>query len=425
MSLFGMMRTGASGMNAQASRLGAVSDNIANASTTGYKKATTEFSSLFLPSTNGSYNSGAVETNIRYAISQPGALEYTSSDTDLALDGSGFFVVQNKAGVPFLTRAGSFVPNANGELVNSGGFKLLGYPYTDTEPVPVVNGFDGLVPVTLGNRSLTANVSTLGGFIANVDADKPIEPGTTPGTVAIGAIPGGYTHKSSLKAYDSLGGEILLDFYYTKTNTNQWEIAVFNAADATNGGFPYATAALNLDGAPARTLVFDPLTGFVTNVDAEFAITGAPGIASLAMDFADMTQFSYDFTVQKASVNGNAPSQIERIQISDEGIVYAQYENGDLDPLYRLALASVQSPDQLQVLSGNVYAQGVESGVITIGFAGSGNFGTVVSGALESSNVDIAEELTNMIESQRSYTADSKVFQTGSDLMEILVNLKR
>ena len=105
--------------------------------------------------------------------------------------------------------------------------------------------------------------------------------------------------------------------------------------------------------------------------------------------------------------------------------MYAQYENGSFRALYRIPLATVQSPDQLKVLPGNVFTQSADSGAVQIGFANEGGLGTVVSGALENSNVDIAEELTNMIESQRSYTANSKVFQTGADLMDILVNLKR
>ena len=222
MSLFGMMRTGASGMNSQASRLSAVSDNISNANTTGYKRASTEFSSLLLPAVSGAYNSGAIETDIRYAISQQGTLEYTSSDTDLAIDGEGFFVVQSPSGSPFLTRAGSFVPNAAGELVNAAGYKLLGYPYTATAPVPVVNGYNGLVPVTVGDGSLTAKTSTQGTFVANLNADSVAETGQTPGATTAGGTPASYTHKSSLKAYDTLGGEVLLDFYYTKTADDTW-----------------------------------------------------------------------------------------------------------------------------------------------------------------------------------------------------------
>jgi flagellar hook protein FlgE len=138
-----------------------------------------------------------------------------------------------------------------------------------------------------------------------------------------------------------------------------------------------------------------------------------------------MTQYSYNFNVQSAGVNGNAPSLVDSVQVSSDGTVYAKYKNGNLDPLYRIALATVESPDKLTVVNGNAYQQGVDSGVITTGFAGNGNFGKVVSGALESSNVDIASELTSMIESQRSYTANSKVFQTGSSLMDVLVNLVR
>lgn len=170
MSLYGMMRTGSSGMNAQASRLSTVADNIANASTTGYKTASTEFSSLLLPSISGNYNSGAVETDVRYAIDQQGALTYTSSSTDLAITGSGFFVVQDPSGQPFLTRAGSFVPNEDGELVNSAGYKLLGYPYTSDDPTPVVNGYNGLVPISVAQTSLQANVSTAATFSANLDS---------------------------------------------------------------------------------------------------------------------------------------------------------------------------------------------------------------------------------------------------------------
>ncbi len=126
-----------------------------------------------------------------------------------------------------------------------------------------------------------------------------------------------------------------------------------------------------------------------------------------------------------AKVNGNAPSTIDKIQISQDGVIYAQYADGTTKPLYKIPLADVQSPDNLTAMPGNVYAQSTDSGAVRIGFANEGRLGSIVSGALENSNVDIAEELTNMIAAQRSYTANSKVFQTGSDLMDVLVNLKR
>ena len=420
MSLYGMMQTGASGMNAQANRLSTVADNIGNANTTAYKKASVQFSSLILPGSSSSYNSGAITTDVRYSITQAGPLEFTSSATDLALDGDGFFIVKDSNEIPYLTRAGSFIPDGDGNLVNAAGFTLLGYDYASGVPAPVVNGFDGLVPVNISSGSLTANPSSIGEFAANLDASEAIvAPADLPSTNSPTAD---YTHKSSLVVYDNLGKEVLLDFYYTKTAADTWEVAVYDRADATAGtSFPYSSAAL-----ATETLVFDPANNGLLHAASPTDISlTVPGGTGLTIDLANMTQLNYSFTVQNADVNGNAPSAVTGVEIAEDGTIYAQYENGELEPLYRIALATVSSADKLRPLAGNVYSQGVDSGVITTGFAGSGSFGKIISGALESSNVDLAQELTDMIASQRSYTANSKVFQTGSDLMDVLVNLKR
>lgn len=414
MSLYGMMRTGSSGMNAQASRLSTVADNIANASTTGYKAASTEFSSLLLPSVSGNYNSGAVQTDIRYGISNQGALQYTSSATDLAINGNGFFVVQDSSGVPYMTRAGSFVPNSTGELVNAGGYKLLGYPYTEEDPTPVVNGYAGLEPVKISSDGLVATGSSLGTFNANLDASSDILP------AAWAAVGDDFTHKTSIKAFDTLGNEVLYDVYFSKTADNEWQMDIVDQKTGTV-----------LD--TVAGLAFDPTTGELDTASQALASvtlaattsTGTPpNMLDMTLDFTGLTQLNYDFTI-KAEVDGNAPSEVEKIQVAEDGIVYAQYKNGDLLPMYRLAMATVQSPDELNVISGNVYSQSNDSGIVILGFPGSNGMGSIVSGALENSTVDIAEELTRMIESQRTYTANSKVFQTGSDLMDVLVNLKR
>ncbi|MDF1610111.1 flagellar hook protein FlgE [Hoeflea sp. YIM 152468] len=420
MSLYGMMQTGASGMNAQANRLSTVADNIANSSTPGYKKATTAFSSLILPSSAGAYNSGAVNTNVRYSIDQAGPLQFTTSSTDLAIDGDGFFIVSDSNGNPFLTRAGSFIPNGDGNLVNAAGFTMMGYDYTSGVPAPVVNGFDGLVPVNISAGSLSATPSTLGNFKANLDASETaVAAAQLPSTNSPTAE---YTHKSSLVVYDNLGKEVLLDFYYTKTADNTFEVAVYDRATGTAGtSFPYGSPAL-----ATTTLDFDPANnGVLTAASAKDITLAVPGGASLTIDLKDMTQLNYKFTVDGADVNGNSPSAVIDVVISDDGTIYAKKENGDLDPLYRIALANVASPNNLRPLPGNVYAQGIDSGVVTTGFGSSGSFGKIISGAQEGSNVDLASELTDMISSQRSYTANSKVFQTGSDLLDVLVNLKR
>jgi len=420
MSLYGMMQTGASGMNAQANRLSTVADNIANSSTTGYKKASTAFSSLILPSSAGAYNSGAVNTSVRYSIGAAGPLNFTTSNTDLAVDGNGFFIVNDASGGSFLTRAGSFVKNGDGNLVNSAGFTLMGYDYTGGAPAPVVNGFDGLVPVNVQSAGLTALPSTTGNFFANLDDGAAVVAAADlPSLNAAGAE---YSHKSSLVVYDTVGKETLLDFYYTKTADDNWEVAVYDRSAATAGtAFPYSSGPL-----ATQSLVFDPaLNGALAAASPTDITLAVPGGASLTIDLSDMTQLNYPFTVDDADVNGNAPSAVTDIDISADGTVYAKYENGDLKPLYQVALANVASPDNLIPLPGNVYSQGIDSGVITTGFAGSGGFGNLIAGALEGSNVDLAGELTDMIASQRSYTANSKVFQTGSDLLDVLVNLKR
>ncbi len=429
MSLFGVMRTSTSGMNVQASRLSTVADNVANGSTTGYKRASTEFSTMVLPSGGSDYNSGGVQANVRYSVSQQGALAYTTSSTDIALQGSGMFIVTDSSGTPFMTRAGSFTADSLGNLVNAAGFKLMGYDYNTGTPAPVVNGFDGLVPVNIAQSGLTNTPTTKGVFSANLPSTAAITaaadlPSTNSATAVV-------SQKNSLVTFDNLGNQVLFDFYYTKTADNTWEVAVYNKADATGStGFPYASGPI-----ATETLTFD-----VNKQGAlQLATAGPPPVAASAnsisfavpngktvkMDFSNMTQKASGFVVQEATVDGKAPSLLDKVQISKDGTVTALYKNGSLSNMYRIALATVASPDKLTPLAGNVYQQGNDSGIVTTGFPGNGNFGDIISGALESSNVDLAAELTLMIEAQRSYTANSKVFQTGGDLMDVLVNLKR
>ncbi|RUZ81160.1 flagellar hook protein FlgE [Mesorhizobium sp. M7A.F.Ca.US.006.01.1.1] len=419
MSLYGMMRTGVSGMNAQANRLSTVADNIANSDTTGYKRSSAEFSTLVMPSTGGAYNSGGVTTTIRQAVSDPGVLQYTTSVSDLAVSGDGFFVVQDPSGTPYLTRAGAFVPDGQGRLVNSAGFQLMAYSYENGVPAATVNGFEGLVPVVISDQGMTATPSTEGSYAGNLPAGAT--PVATANLPAANAATAQYTSKSSMVAYDNLGNKKLLDVYFTNTGAGTWQVAVFDQSKATAGtSFPYTAGGL----LGSANLTFDTTTGKLTGTPTGVSFT-VPNGATLNLDLSALTQLGAGFTVSDAQVNGNAPSTIDKVQISKDGTIYAQYKDGSTKPLYKIPLADVQSPDQLTALPGNVYSQGTESGAVRVGFANEGKLGSIISGALENSNVDIAEELTNMIAAQRSYTANSKVFQTGSDLMDVLVNLKR
>jgi flagellar hook protein FlgE len=318
-----------------------------------------------------------------------------------------------------MTRAGSFVPDAQGRLVNSAGYYLVGYSYDNGVPSVVVNSYEGLETVTITSAALEATAST--------EATVFVEPAELVRGIVTGDLPSAnlstseYTAKSSWVVYDSLGGEIMLDLYYTKTGTNTWELSVFDQAEASAGtGFPYSAGPL-----ATETLTFDPTTGDLDAFSPTSITVNVPGGEALEIGLGNMTQLATDFLVSDIKVNGNAPATIDSIEISADGIVNAQFSDGSVQSLYRIGMASVASPDQLQALSGNLFQTTENSGEVKIGFANSGGNGKIVSGAVESANVDIAEELTDMIQAQRSYTANSKVFQTGSDLMDVLLNVVR
>ena len=408
MSLYGVMRTGGSGMNAQSNKLSTVADNIANVNTTGYKRASTEFSSLVLQSGTGNYNSGSVETHVRYAISDPGNLNFTTSATDLAIQGNGFFVVSDAGGTPFLTRAGSFVPDGQGNLVNAGGFYLMGYDLKNGPPTVVSNGLSGLSVVNIAQTALQGNPSTKGTVSANLDANA-----------AISAGPPAFTSKTSIVTYDNIGNKVTLDVLMYKTAANTWDVEVYDSAKSTGGG-TYSTGPLT-----AGTFTFDvTATGkgkLLTGTLPAFTI---PGGSPFTLDLSAMTQVASGFAF-KPTVDGNAPSTIDKVEVATDGTLYALYNDGTRVATYKIPLATVPSPDNLVPEAGNVYSVGIDSGNVQVDFAGKSGLGVVKSEALEASNVDLANELTAMIESQRGYTANSKVFQTGADLLDVLVNLKR
>jgi flagellar hook protein FlgE len=419
MSLYGIMRTSTSGMSAQADRLATVADNIANVNTTGYKRASTEFSSLLIDSCTIQYTSGSVVTHVRHSIGEQGSLQSTTSVSDLAVRGNGFFIVSDAGGTNYLTRAGSFIPNEAGELMNAAGFYLMGYRLESGDPNVVVNGYTGLEVVKLSELALAASPSTEGDFIANLPSNAAI---TAAGNLpSANAATAEFAGMSSLVTFDNLGNEVVLDIFFAKSAAGQWEMAVFNKADAPAAGtFPYASGPL-----AATTLDFDATTGHLTAASANSLAVPIPNGGILDLDLSQLSQLATGYTVLSAAVNGNPPGGVELLEISKDGTVFATYENGSRVAVYKIPLADVQSPDNLTALAGNVFLPNQDSGDVRVGFADSSNLGQIASSTLEQSTVDLATELTNMIDSQRSYTANSKVFQTGSELLDVLINLKR
>lgn len=419
MGISAIMRTSASGMNAQSNRLGAVADNIANVNTTGYKRAWTEFSSFIPSSATAEYVSGSVNTDNRRGISQQGNLNYTTSVTDLAVNGNGFFVVSDAGGSPYLTRAGAFTKNGDGELYNAAGYFLMGYPLDQGTPAIVANGTAGLERVTISDLALQAVQSTEGIFNTNLPADAAIIAAAN--LPSANAATAQYTAKTSLVAIADLGRQVTLDIYYAKTAADTWEITVYDRADqAATGEFPYTAPALVTD-----TLTFDPSTGALAAGSPTDITIPVPNGSNLLLDLSATSQLAADYTVITAQVNGNGPSPVDRVEIDNAGILYAVYANGSRVPTFQIPLATVISPDQMQMFPGDVFSPSANSGDLQLGFANEGGFGAITSSALEQSTVDLANELTTMIEAERHYSVNSKVFQTGSDLLDVLVNLKR
>jgi flagellar hook protein FlgE len=437
MSIFGMMRTATSGMAAQSNKLGTVSDNIANASTHGYKRGFTEFSTIVLESGTGSYTPGSVETDVRYGISQQGGFDYTTSKTDIAVSGNGFFLVGDGSGATYLTRAGSFVKMDDGSLLNAAGYQLLGYPITNGNTTVAANGTGGLEPVNIANLTYPPKASTEGLLTANLPVNSdPIDP--TAKTLPSGnvdpvdpALPMAYTKKSSITVVNNVGTLVNFDVYFSKTtNANEWEMTIFpaSAADPTTGGFPYkdSTGAV-IDGAAATTTItFDPSTNKILTPDP--MVTTFPmnedGTGVVSLDISTMTSYDSEYSV-RAEVDGNPPSSVDHIEFGEDGTLYSVFENNERVATYRIPLGTTTAPDNLSPVAGNAYTVSADSGQLELGFPGEGSFGKVKTSSLEKSTVDTASELTDMIEAQYSFTANSKVFQTAGELMEVLVNLKR
>ena len=412
MSLFNTMQTSVSGMAAQASALSTIGDNIANSATTGYKEASAQFQTVLGQSSPSDYESGGVQTDVRYGVTNQGTLASTTSPTDLAVNGNGFFIVSQGGQGTYLTRAGSFVPDSAGNLVNAAGYQLMGYAVGSTgivsstlSPIQLSTGTPQYTMSTSG--TLTANLPSQATAVANANLPSQLNDPTTQ-----------YTDKTSITLYDSLGTPDTVDIYLTKTGTNSWEATAYQKADASsNGSFPYSSAAVG-----TMNMTFDPTTGALTSTPTQLAVT-MPSGNSVNINMSSMTQLATNFGVTTASANGNAPSSVSSLSVGKDGKLTEVYASGIQVNTYDIPLGNVTSPDDLTPLSGNVYQASEASGAMIPSTAGTNGVGAIDSNTLEQSTVDLATELTNMIVAQRSYEANSKVLQAGSDLLGVLNRL--
>jgi flagellar hook protein FlgE len=407
---FSLFNSSIMGMSAQGNALANISENITNSNTTGYKRASTHFLTVLTGFQGPEQAGGGVATRSRHAVATQGALMHTDSTTDLAIRGKGFFVVTDSAGGTYLTRAGSFVPDSQGRLVNAAGYFLMGFP-TGTTP----DSMNNLQMMQVQRDRLYSNPTTSGVFSANLpSAAQVVAPAVLPSTNAANAVS---SAKSSLTVYDNLGAPVILDIYFSKTATNTWEASIYDAAGATNGGFPYAAPAL-----ATQTLTFSPANGDILT-GASVTLTPTGGTA-MTLDFGNVTQLGAAFGVNMASVNGNAAGAVKDLQITSDGTFSYQLDNGQFVPAYTIGVADVPAPTGLSSFTGNVYLATNDSGLITIGASGSAGRGVIMSSTLEGSTVDLSNELAAMIIAQRAYTANTQSFQVASEILQLLSNIK-
>jgi flagellar hook protein FlgE len=418
-----MMGTAVSGMLGDTSWLANISQNVANANTTGYKNADTEFATVVDQVGAASAAGGGVTATLRSLNGLQGSVVGTSTTTDLAIKGDGYFVVSDSSGALYLTRNGSFVPDASGNLVNSAGYYLMGYNVQSGAASGTTNSLAGMVKVNTITSGEAATPTTTGTLAVNLPSTAAVDAGTPPSANTAAST---YTEETSLVTYDNLGAAHTLNIYFTNTGVDAagnytWQVDVFDAADAaTGGGFPYGAAG----SAPlaSQTLTFSKANGtLLTGSPVSLAV---PNGQTMSLNLNQSTQLAASFGVNAATANGNAPSSLTGVTISTDGELDFQYSNGVSSPGYEIPLATVASEDNLTSVNGNAFQANQNSGTVRVGVAGTGGLGKIASSSLENSTVDLATELTDMIQAQSAYQANSKVFQTGANLLDILNNLK-
>lgn len=433
MSLYGALYTGVAGLAANSRAMATTSTNIANVNTVGYKTTKNEFSTLLASTaTLGTSANGGVKAVALPQVTAQGDLAQTSSTTDLAISGQGFFVVTNTAvqnpnvSELLYSRAGAFTKDANGNLKNAGGYYLQGWALDVDGNIPT-NAND-MTLVSLGQVTGTALPTTTAALRANLQSSTAVTAGYTAGDMNDGTISPQF--ETSIEIYDSQGGARPVRLAFVKTAANTWQYEVIydgNAADIGGAAAnPIATGSLtfNTDGTvatpatpPTVTIPFVVASGLSPQpIEMNF---GTPGLAD------GFTQFDTTSTLYSSDVNGTLFGGLTGVRVDEQGYVIALFNNGVEKRMYKLPVATFLNADGLGPLNGNAYRATVESGGASFKNADVGGAGSIANLALEQSTVDMAKEFSNMIVIQRAYTAASKIITTADEMLEELTRLKR
>ena len=406
--------TAISGIKAAQANLDVISNNIANASTVGFKASRAEFAEIYASSVSGGSNAGqGVElTEIRADFSQ-GSLDFTGNGLDLAISGNGFFIVSN-GGASEYTRAGSFLVDRDGFLTNESGNRLQGYQ-GNTDGVITGELGDLFIDTTLVDPKVTSKVA----ITSNLDA-REAAPATTP---FASTDPTSYNSTTSTTIYDSLGNSHVLQLYYVKTATaNTWD--VYTSVD---GGTPPAATQISFD--PDGTLAAASNNSIAITTPAAELLSAsgvATGAADLTytVDILATTQLGSDFSVNSAIQDGYGAGQLISFEFDDSGTAFARYTNGQSRAIGQVALASFRNNNGLQPVGGSNYVESFGSGSPNIGIPGNSGRGDIQASAVEQANVDITQELVNLIVAQRNFQANAQVISTEDQATQAVINLR-
>lgn len=389
---FNIAMTGLSAVNEQ---LNTISHNIANAGTTGFKSSRTEFGSIYADS----QAMGVEVLATTQSISQGGSLVTTGRSLDLAISGGGFFVTRGGNGDISYTRAGVFGADKDNNIVNAAGLKLQGYP-VDAAGNLLVGAMGDL---QLQNANLPARATDSLEFVMNLDSNQAV-PSTAPFDPADVNT---YNSTYTTKVFDSQGKEHTLTQYFVKTADNAWDAHYY--ADGGAVGGPQALAfATN-----------GTLTAPVGPVTVGFPLVGVDPM-SIAIDYSNSSQYGSDFVVTSNRASGYAAGEQTGLSVEKDGMVYANYSNGQRMLQGQVALATFANAGGLKNISGTAWVETADSGAALIGVPGVGPFGELVAGSLENSNVDLTQQLVGLMEGQRNYQANTKVLTTNKELTQVL-----
>jgi len=429
-------RTALSGLNAASADLRVTGNNVANSGTVGFKESRAEFADVFASSFGG-ISQTAVGTGTRLAaVTQQfsqGNIDFTGNNLDLAINGEGFFVLDD-GGSTVYSRAGAFQVDRDGFVVNAQGQRLQTFDVNEAgergarlSPLQLLTGAADPNPTGRVNAEL------------NLSADTEVIPGATPFNPA---EPESFNHSTSLTVFDSLGTARSASLFFRKDRDEDggvsWDVwATIEGAVDDEGNlreFHLTDVDEGEDrlvfGADGRLQLGDDENGLRTlPIDDEFefpngADFGDGDDAGITFDFSEITQFGGNFAVNRLNQDGFASGRLDSIGIDDSGTVSAQFTNGQSQILGRVAMASFENPQRLSQLGDNAWAESFASGEPLTAAAGEGNLGFIQSGGLETSNVDIAQQLVNLITAQRNFQANAQVITTADTVTQTIINIR-